>query len=62
MDSPFDLSIHPSDACATASTATGSYLSLATGGAPGTFTVQARDMYNNARGEHVGDNFVARVR
>jgi hypothetical protein len=62
MASPFDLTIFPSIACASTSTAAGTSLSLATAGIAATFTVQSRDMYWNVRGTFAGDNFVARVR
>ena len=62
MGSPYELTIFPSIACASTSTAAGTALSLATAGIGATFTVQSRDMYWNVRGTFVGDNFVARVR
>lgn len=62
MGSPFDLTIYPHRPCSVTSTAAGLSLSIATAGIGSTFTIQARDMYGNERGLHVGDNFVARVR
>ena len=59
---PFDLTIFPSPPCAVTSTAASIALSLATAGRTSVFTIQARDLYGNERGVHVGDNFVARVR
>ena len=62
MGSPFGLTIYPSPPCSVTSTASSQALSIATAGVRSTFTIQARDMYGNERGWHVGDNFVARVR
>ena len=62
MASPFALNIYPSPPCSVTSTAASSSLSLTTAGVQSAFTIQARDMYGNERGEHVGDNFVVRVR
>lgn len=62
MGSPFGLTIYPGPPCSVTSTASSQALSIATAGTGSTFTIQARDMYGNERGVHVGDNFVARVR
>jgi len=44
-----DLIVHPAVGCATKSTATGNPLTLATAGAAATFTVTAKDAYENDR-------------
>mmetsp|Transcript_34887 Transcript_34887/g.82189 ORF Transcript_34887/g.82189 Transcript_34887/m.82189 type:complete len:5981 (-) Transcript_34887:63-18005(-) len=62
MGSPFDLTLLANVVCAGTSAALGTGVSLATSGVPGTFTIQARDEYNNLRGSNPNDIFVARVR
>jgi hypothetical protein len=43
------LFVHPAVGCASMSTAVGDALTIATAGRPGTFTIFAKDMWQNSR-------------
>ncbi len=60
--SPFPLTVYPHIVCSSTSTASGGPLSIMTSGSRGTFTIQARDQFNNIRGTFAGDAFSVHVR